>query len=262
MGRECGFIAVNAALASRDVNICLIPEITFQLYGKHGVYEKILERADKKGHCIIVVAEGAYRGLIEDDKKIVDEGNPAKCEVCEAGEDCDEVHVDLATFIKKDLGKYAQQEKNIKLTIKYLDPKKAIRAVEANSQDTDLCHRLAYTSAHAAMAGYTDFGTGMVRTQPVMIPFVALTTMQTKILKRKDHDWQRLLLSTGQSNFLSPENQAKALKEEKQLQLWRQHHYMELKVRFALGIPFDQPLKVDQRESLLVGENQADYLNF
>ena len=29
MGRYCGYIAVHAALASRDVNICLIPETYF-----------------------------------------------------------------------------------------------------------------------------------------------------------------------------------------------------------------------------------------
>ena len=29
MGRYCGYIAVHAALASRDVNICLIPEVYF-----------------------------------------------------------------------------------------------------------------------------------------------------------------------------------------------------------------------------------------
>lgn len=29
MGRHCGYIAVNACLASRDVNICLIPEVHF-----------------------------------------------------------------------------------------------------------------------------------------------------------------------------------------------------------------------------------------
>jgi 6-phosphofructokinase 1 len=45
MGRYCGYIAVTASLASRDVNICLIPEVYFQLYGKEGVYERIIERA-------------------------------------------------------------------------------------------------------------------------------------------------------------------------------------------------------------------------
>lgn len=71
MGQNCGFFAVNACLASRDVNICLIPELHFQLYGKHGVYEAVIERCKKKGHCIIVIAEGAYHGLIDEDKKEV-----------------------------------------------------------------------------------------------------------------------------------------------------------------------------------------------
>jgi 6-phosphofructokinase 1 len=29
MGRYCGYIAVASSLASRDVNICLIPEVHF-----------------------------------------------------------------------------------------------------------------------------------------------------------------------------------------------------------------------------------------
>lgn len=29
MGRNCGMLAVNACLASRDVNICVVPEISF-----------------------------------------------------------------------------------------------------------------------------------------------------------------------------------------------------------------------------------------
>ena len=29
MGRYCGFIAVASSLASRDVNICIIPEVHF-----------------------------------------------------------------------------------------------------------------------------------------------------------------------------------------------------------------------------------------
>lgn len=39
MGRHAGFIAMEAVNASRDVNICLIPEFKFELYGKHGMLE-------------------------------------------------------------------------------------------------------------------------------------------------------------------------------------------------------------------------------
>jgi hypothetical protein len=61
------------------------------------------------------------------------------------------------------------------------------------------------------MAGFTDFAVGFVRCQPVMIPYSFFLRNETRRLKRKDHVWQKLLSSTGQSNFLSPENQLKAL---------------------------------------------------
>ena len=70
MGKNCGFFAVNACLSSRDVNICVIPELYFQLYGPHGVYEAIIQRAKVKGHCIIVIAEGAFEGLVDEDKSV------------------------------------------------------------------------------------------------------------------------------------------------------------------------------------------------
>lgn len=39
MGRHAGFIAMEAVNASRIVNICLIPEFKFNLYGEHGFLE-------------------------------------------------------------------------------------------------------------------------------------------------------------------------------------------------------------------------------
>lgn len=51
-----------ASLASREVNICLIPEFKFYVYDeKVGVLQYIVDRFKLKGKktCIIVVAEGA-----------------------------------------------------------------------------------------------------------------------------------------------------------------------------------------------------------
>lgn len=48
-----------ASLAARDVNICLIPEVPFQLYGENGLLEFIIKRLEVKRHCVIVVGEGA-----------------------------------------------------------------------------------------------------------------------------------------------------------------------------------------------------------
>lgn len=37
MGRDSGFIAMNASLANRDVNLCLIPEAKFMIEGEYGI---------------------------------------------------------------------------------------------------------------------------------------------------------------------------------------------------------------------------------
>lgn len=73
MGRYCGYIAVASSLASRDVNVCLIPEVHFQLEGDDGVYEAIIERAKVKGHCVIVIAEGAEDGMLPEERDIMRE---------------------------------------------------------------------------------------------------------------------------------------------------------------------------------------------
>lgn len=75
-GRKCGFFPVASSLASRDVNICLTPELPFQIYAQNGVYESMIERARVKDQCIIVVSEGAYRGLLDSEKAKVLERNP------------------------------------------------------------------------------------------------------------------------------------------------------------------------------------------
>ena len=132
------------------------------------MYEAVIERCKKKGHCIIVIAEGAYHGLIEEDQRKVSD-KAGKKGVSSSGpwESPDAKReaefVDLASFIKGDLNSYAGKEHNIKCTIKYLDPKKAIRAFPANSTDTSICHTLAHSACHSAMAGFTDFANGIVR---------------------------------------------------------------------------------------------------
>ena len=68
-GRSCGFISLYAAMASRDVNICLIPERKFEFYGDNGLFEYVLKRLDKRKHCVIVVAEGSGDAVVDFDIK-------------------------------------------------------------------------------------------------------------------------------------------------------------------------------------------------
>jgi 6-phosphofructokinase 1 len=48
MGRESGFIAANAALATNEVNYCLIPEVDFDLDGPGGLLTHLEERFKRK----------------------------------------------------------------------------------------------------------------------------------------------------------------------------------------------------------------------
>jgi 6-phosphofructokinase 1 len=56
MGRQSGFIALYASLASRDVNVTLIPEAPWRLSALLAYLEK---RLAERGHCLVAVAEGA-----------------------------------------------------------------------------------------------------------------------------------------------------------------------------------------------------------
>lgn len=174
MGRHCGNLAVSASLASRDVNICVVPEISFQIYGKEGVYESVIDRCKQKGHCIIVIAEGSFNGLVDEDKQaVLKKLSPDSLGPAEA----DAEFPDLASFMKKDITEYSKRNHNIALQVKYLDPKCSIRACPANAEDRQFSHTLALSSVHSAMAGFTDFAVGQVRTQAVMIPFEALSSV-------------------------------------------------------------------------------------
>lgn len=67
MGRYSGYIAMYATLASRDVDICLIPEIPFTLEGPGGLHRYVERRLRENGHMVIVIAEGAGQELMAAD---------------------------------------------------------------------------------------------------------------------------------------------------------------------------------------------------
>lgn len=65
MGKSTGWVAMTASLASRDVNICLVPEFSFDLYGEHGVIEYVINRLKVKRTCVIVISEGVGKYYID-----------------------------------------------------------------------------------------------------------------------------------------------------------------------------------------------------
>ena len=61
MGRDSGFIAAYSALVNNHVNFCLVPEVPFTL---ERFLSALQQRLERRGHAVIVVAEGAGQDLM------------------------------------------------------------------------------------------------------------------------------------------------------------------------------------------------------
>ncbi|MDH7599196.1 MAG: ATP-dependent 6-phosphofructokinase, partial [Sedimentisphaerales bacterium] len=138
MGRQSGFIAAYTALASNDVNFCLIPEVPFDMLGERGLLAHLERRLQARRHALIVVAEGAGQDLIGQDMGIDASGN--------------KILADIGTFLRDSMAAYF---KNIGMdvTIRYIDPSYVIRSAPANATDSIYCTRLGTHAVHAAMSG-------------------------------------------------------------------------------------------------------------
>lgn len=67
MGRDAGFVAANAALASNIVDLVLIPEV--KIARLQDIFDYVDETLARKGHMVIVVGEGAMQDYVSTGKK-------------------------------------------------------------------------------------------------------------------------------------------------------------------------------------------------
>lgn len=190
-GRSCGFIALNATNCSRDINVCLIPEAPIALYGEFGLIEFIFKRLELRGHCVIIVAEGAGSAIT--DLKVGTTGQFDK-----SG---NPVLPDIGAILKKELAENAKT-KNIECNIKYIDPTYIIRSCKANSFDTILCTKLAQNAVHSVFSGFTNFTTGFINNKPVLIPVEYISSLGVRTIDTKtDINYLTMMASTGQASF-------------------------------------------------------------
>ena len=190
-GRSSGFVAMYATLAARDVNICLIPEVPFNLYGENGLLDYIFKRLEIKHHVVIVVGEGAGFAVKDYDVKVSGKtdksGNP--------------VLPDIGVLLREEIKKKAK-ELGIEINLKYIDPTYIVRAGPANSFDCNYCAKLAENAVHCAFAGYTNFSIGIVNNHTCMIPIDKISQEGVvRKIKTSDSDYLMMLASTGQPSF-------------------------------------------------------------
>ncbi|MBN2466972.1 MAG: ATP-dependent 6-phosphofructokinase [Deltaproteobacteria bacterium] len=183
MGRESGFIAAQASLAQKDVNYVLVPEIDFDLEGPYGLFQNLEQRLKRRGHALIVVAEGAGQKFFRDEQAIYDaSGNKKLC--------------DIGGYLKQKMEEYFES-KHIDVSVKYIDPSYIIRSVPANPSDAVYCGFLAENAVHAAMAGKTRLIIGKWNSMFIHLPMDIITVGRKKI-DPKDALWRSVKLSTGQ----------------------------------------------------------------
>jgi len=186
MGRDAGFIAAGAAIASQEANFVLVPEVPFPLDGPGGFLEVLERRILTRGHALIVVAEGAGQHLFDAE----DTGRDASG---------NQRYHDVGAFLRDRINAHFA-ERSLQLNLKYIDPSYAIRSVPANAWDRILTDRMARAAVHAGMSGKTDVMMGYWSQEIVHVPIVASISRE-KCMSLESDLWNAVLATTGQPDW-------------------------------------------------------------
>ncbi|KAI8464851.1 MAG: phosphofructokinase family protein [Monoraphidium minutum] len=185
MGRQSGFIAMQASMASGIVDAVLIPEVQFKLEGPNGLYAYLERVIEDKGHAVVCVAEGAGQDILDDHSSnggTDASGNP--------------ILKDIGLFMRDALKSHFK-----KGDIKYIDPSYIIRSIPTTSNDRIYCKILSHNAVHGAFAGFTGITVGLVNTHYVYLPIPVVIQAPRRIDPR-GKAWNRLRASIGQPNFV------------------------------------------------------------
>lgn len=192
MGRDSGFIAAYAALATTVVNICLVPEVPFTL---DGLFKALESRySSGKTHAVIVVAEGAGQELFKDQPERKDaSGNILKNDIGEF----------LTRKIKEHFDKVGKE-----INIKYFDPSYMVRSIPAQGTDAIFCFQLAEAAVHAGMAGKTDMVVGSMNNAFSHVP-IEYAVSERKKINPNGVLWHAVLGITRQQDYFSGKGKGK-----------------------------------------------------
>jgi 6-phosphofructokinase 1 len=183
MGRYSGFIAAYAALASREVNFVLIPEVDFDLDGPQGLLSTLEKRMQERNHAVIVVAEGAGQKYLASLPEEKDPSGNVKLK-------------DIGIFLAERIRRYFTSLKT-EINLKYIDPSYIIRSQPANSSDRIYCGFLGQHAVHAGMAGKTNMMVSLWNNKYVHIPIRAAVARRKQV-DTEGNMWRSVLESTGQ----------------------------------------------------------------
>ena len=180
MGRDSGFIAAGATVASQEVNFTLVPEVPFQLEGERGLLAVLHRRMLERHHAVIVVAEGAGQHLMPPSEERDASGN--------------RLHRDIGVFLHHKIRDHFAAQR-FPAVIRYFDPSYYIRSVPASTVDSMLSDSFARHAVHAAMAGKTDMIVGLQHGVFIHVPIPMATTQRKRL---SNEEWASVVTATGQ----------------------------------------------------------------
>jgi len=187
MGRNAGFIAAGATVASQDVNFTLVPELDFDLDGPMGLLALLENRIIDRGHAVIVVAEGAGQHLMPRGEVRRDASGNV-------------LPQDVGPFLVARI-KAHFADRDVRAAVKYIDPSYIIRSIPANCEDSLLCDQLARNAVHAGMAGKTAVLIGFWYDVFIHVP-IPLVTSRKKQMSPESDLWRSVLAATGQPVYI------------------------------------------------------------
>jgi 6-phosphofructokinase 1 len=183
MGRDSGFIAAYSVLVDSHVNFCLIPEVPFAL---DRLLAALQRRIERRGHAVVVVAEGAGQDLLRPT-----EGRDASGNV---------KHGDIGVFLRDAIKDHFARA-GLAVNLKYIDPSYMIRSVPAGAHDSAFCLLLGHNAVHAGMTGRTNMVVGFWNHQFTHVP-IPLAVLRRKTVEPDGALWSSVLASTGQPREL------------------------------------------------------------
>jgi len=186
MGRDAGFIAAGAAVASQEANFVLVPEVRFALEGPGGLLEALEQRVVARDHAVVVVAEGAGQHLFASADASTDASGNKR-------------YRDIGIFLRDRIRQHFA-ERGIEMTLKYFDPSYSIRSVPPNAYDRFLTDRMTRNAVHAAMSGKTDVMVGSWNQSTIWVP-ISVAVSQRVTMSPLSDGWRAVLSTTGQPNW-------------------------------------------------------------
>ena len=164
MGRDSGFIAAYSVLVDSQVNFCLVPEVPFTLERFLSALEQRLER---RGHAVIVVAEGAGQDLMATSARSAMRRETSS----------------TATSASSCATRSTDHFKRIgtEISLKYIDPSYTIRSVPATPHDSAFCLLLGHNAVHAGMSGRTNMVVSFWNHQFTHVPISLAVSERKKI---------------------------------------------------------------------------------